>query len=92
MIRWCRFSASILLFSFLSLSLVFRYAYVVLPLVAAGLTLLCVLLWAVSRYGRLQLDQEGGVFLLALLVFAAMWLGRRRVGNGINAIPFRNLA
>ena len=75
MIRWCRFSASILLFSFLSLLLVFRYAYAVLPLVAAGLALLCVLFWIVIRERRWQLDREDGVFLSALLVFAAVWLG-----------------
>ena len=75
MIRWCRFSASALLFSFLSLLLVFRYAYVVLPLVAAGLALLCVLFWIVNRESRWPLDREDGVFLLALLVFAAVWLG-----------------
>ena len=75
MIRWCRFSASLLLFSFLSLLLVFRYAYVVLPLVAAGLALLCVLFWIVNRESRWRLDREDGAFLLALLVFAAVWLG-----------------
>lgn len=75
MIRWCRFSASALLFSFLSLLLVFRYAYVVLPLVAAGLALLCVLFWIVNRESRWRLDREDGAFLLALLVFAAVWLG-----------------
>lgn len=75
MIRWCRFSASILLFSFLSLLLVFRFAYAVLPLVAAGLALLCVLYWTVDRGFRWRLDQEDGVFLLALLVFSAVWLG-----------------
>jgi len=157
-IRWCRFSASILLFSFLSLLLVCRYAYAVLPLVAAGLALLCVLFWIVNRESRWRLDREDSVFLLALLVFAAVWLsdvwrtgvwpvgegnqgvwlplwpilaalvlvawrqvtpragfwwcgvalgafmaggmaayehwwlGRWRVGNGINAIPFGNLA
>ena len=75
MIRWCRFSASILLFSFLSLLLVFRFAYAVLPLVAAGLALLCVLYWTVDRGFRWRLDQEDGVFLLTLLAFAAVWLG-----------------
>ena len=75
MIRWCRFSASVLLFSFLSLLLVFRFAYAVLPLVAAVLAFLCVLYWAVDRGFRWRLDQEDGVFLLALLVFAAVWLG-----------------
>ena len=75
MIRWCRFSASVLLFSFLSLLLVFRFAYAVLPLVAAGLAFLCVLYWTVNRGFRWRLDQEDGVFLLALLVFAAAWLG-----------------
>jgi len=74
-IRWCRFSASILLFSFLSLLLVFRFAYAVLPLVAAGLALLCVLYWTVDRGFRWRLDQEDGVFLLTLLAFAAVWLG-----------------
>lgn len=75
MIRWCRFSASLLLFSFLSLLLVLRYAYAVLPLVAAGLALLCVLFWAANRYSRWRLDREDSVFLLALLVFAAVWVG-----------------
>lgn len=75
MIRWCRFSASILLFSFLSLLLVFRYAYAVLPLVAAAQALLCVLFWIVNRESRWRLDREDGVFLLVLLVFAAVWLG-----------------
>ena len=75
MIRWCRFSASILLFSFLSLLLVFRYAYAVLPLVAAGLALLCLLFWIVNRESRWRLDREDGAFLLALLVFAAVWVG-----------------
>jgi O-antigen ligase len=74
-IRCCRFSASILLFSFLSLLLMFRYAYAVLPLVAAGLALLCVLFWAANRESRWRLDREDGAFLLALLVFAAVWVG-----------------
>lgn len=130
MIRCCRFSASILLFFFLSLLLVWRYAYAVLPLAAAGLGLLCVLFWAVCSPVWWRLDRQDGVFLLTLLVFSAVWLGdvwrtgvwpvgegrqgawlpmwpllagslgayehwwlgRWRVGNGINAIPFGNLA
>lgn len=75
MIRCCRFSASILLFPFLSLLLVFRYAYAVLPLLAAELALLCVLFWMVNRESRWRLDREDGAFLLALLVFVAVWLG-----------------
>lgn len=75
MIRCCRFSASTLLFSFLSLLLVFRYAYAVLPLLAAALALLCVLFCIVNRESRWRLDREDGAFLLALLVFAAVWLG-----------------
>jgi len=75
LIQWCRFLANFLLFSFLSLLLVFRDAYAVLPLVAAGLALLSVLFWAVYSSVRVRLDREDGVFLLALLVFAAVWLG-----------------
>ena len=75
MIRWCRFSASFLLFSFLSLLLVFHGAYAILPLVASGLALLCVFFWIVNRDSRWRLDREDGAFLLALLVFAAVWLG-----------------
>jgi len=74
-IRWCRFSANILLFSFFSLLLAFRYAYAVLPLVAVGLALLCVLFWAANRESQWRLDREDYAFLLALLVFAAVWLG-----------------
>ena len=75
MIRGFRFQAGILLSVFLSLLLVFRFAYAVLPLVAAGLALLCVLYWTVDRGFRWRLDQEDGVFLLTLLAFAAVWLG-----------------
>ena len=75
MIRCCRFSASALLFSFLSLLLVFRHAYAVLPLLAAGLALLCVLCWIVNREGRWRLDWEDGLFLVVLLMFAAVWQG-----------------
>jgi O-antigen ligase len=74
-IWWCRFSASFLLFSFLSLLLVFHGAYAILPLVASGLALLCVFFWIVNRDSRWRLDREDGAFLLALLVFAAVWLG-----------------
>lgn len=75
LIRGFRFQAGILLSVFLSLLLVFRFAYAVLPLVAAGLALLCVLYWTVDRGFRWRLDQEDGVFLLTLLAFAAVWLG-----------------
>ena len=75
MIRLCRFSASLLLFSFLSLLLVFHGAYAILPLVVSGLALLCVLFWIVNRESRWRLDREDYAFLLALLVFAAVWLG-----------------
>lgn len=75
MFQRCQILEGVLFFFFLSLLLVFRYAYVVLPVVAAGLALLCVLYWIVNREVRWQLGREDSVFLLALLVFAAVWLG-----------------
>lgn len=75
MIRWCQFSANILFFSFLSLLLVCRYAYALLPFVATGLALLAVLYWAFFSPGRWSLDREDVFFLLAMLVFAVLWLG-----------------
>lgn len=75
MISLCRSLAGIFLFSFVSLLLVFHYAYAVLPLLAVGLALLCVFFWIVNRRFGWRLDQEDGAFLLALLVFAALWLG-----------------
>jgi len=55
--------------------LVFHGAYAILPLVASGLALLCVFFWIVNRDSRWRLDREDGAFLLALLVFAAVWVG-----------------
>lgn len=53
----------------------FHGAYAILPLVASGLALLCVLFWIVNRNSRWWMGREDGAFLLALLVFAAVWLG-----------------
>lgn len=157
MIPFCRFSASIVLFSFLAFLLVFQLAYAVLPVLAVATALLClvicrsrvgarlaaddvIMLWVLGLFSLVWLadvwrtalwpvgsENEGallplwpllagavlsgwrssvrlvapawwwGVAIGALLAGAIagyehFWLGRWRPDNGMNAIPFGNIA
>lgn len=70
MIRLCRFSASILLFSFLAFLLVFPSAYAVLPVLAVSTALLC-LVGALRVDARLAADDVA--MLLVLVLFSLVW-------------------
>lgn len=71
MIRFCRFSASILLFSFLAFLLVFQSAYAMLPVLAVVAALLCLVEF---QRGHARLAGDDFVMLLVLLCFALVWL------------------
>ncbi|WP_323772729.1 O-antigen ligase family protein [Alcanivorax sp.] len=71
MIRFCRFSASILLFSFLAFLLVFQSAYAVLPVLAVVAALLCLVEF---QRGHARLAADDLAMLLVLVLFALVWL------------------
>jgi len=71
LIRFCRFSASILLFSFLAFLLVFQSAYAMLPVLAVVAALLCLVEF---QRGHARLAGDDFVMLLVLLCFALVWL------------------
>lgn len=71
MIRFCRFSASILLFSFLAFLLVFQSAYAMLPVLAVVAALLCLVEF---QRGHARLAGDDFAMLLVLLCFALVWL------------------
>lgn len=71
MIRFCRFSASILLFSFLAFLLVFQSAYAVLPVLAVVAALLCLV---ELQRGHARLAGDDLAMLLVLLCFSMVWL------------------
>lgn len=71
MIRFCRFSASILLFSFIAFLLVFQSAYAMLPVLAVVAALLC-LVACQREAGRLTAGDIA--MLLVLMVFSLLWL------------------
>lgn len=71
MIRFCRFSASILLFSFLAFLLVFQSAYAVLPVLAVVAALLCLVEF---QRGHARLAGDDLAMLLVLLCFSMVWL------------------
>ena len=73
MIRFCRFSASILLFSFLAFLLVFHFTYAVLPLIAGVLAVLCLLFLGRRFRGTFSVDDY--LILTVLVLFSAVWLG-----------------
>jgi len=71
LIRFCRFSASILLFSFLAFLLVFQSAYAVLPVLAVVAALLCLVEF---QRGHARLAGDDLAMLLVLLCFSLVWL------------------
>lgn len=71
MIRFCRFSVSILLFSFLAFLLVFQSAYAVLPVLAAGTGSLCLVGY---QRGSARLEADDVALLLVLVFFSLVWL------------------
>ena len=72
MIPFCRFSASIVLFSFLAFLLVFQLAYAVLPVLAVATALLCLVICR-SRVGA-RLAADDVVMLWVLGLFSLVWL------------------